>query len=349
VTPPPDPNAVVATGLLLQRPAFRLGPIDLAVPCGGRLAVVGPSGSGKTTLLRCLAGFDRPGAGAIAIDGRTVFDGAHDLPPDRRRVGFVFQDGALWPHLTALQHLTFAAPGLDRAAARDLLAQAGLAHLERRKPNAMSGGEAQRLGLVRALAGAPSVLLLDEPLRSVDVHLRDELALLVRRFADERRLATILVTHDRDEALALATDLVVLRDGHVVERGPAAELLQRPGTAFTAAFLAGAACLRTTPAAGGGVATPFGDLPAPAGDRHSLRLVLLPGEVAADAVGPATAPRGRVLACLPGEPGFVARVALHDQIVHARARVPLPVGSEAALTLLSAPRLLPWQANGSPA
>src|SRR5690606_14129291 len=123
------------------------------------------------------------------------------------------------------------------------LERVGLSGFERRKPGTLSGGEAQRLALARALAPAPDVLLLDEPLSSVDVHLRDALTLLVRSLSEERGLTLLVVTHDRDEALAMADDLVVLRNGAVVERGPAIELLGRPATAFTAAFLAQAACL----------------------------------------------------------------------------------------------------------
>ncbi|MFN6196594.1 MAG: ABC transporter ATP-binding protein, partial [Planctomycetota bacterium] len=248
-------RSVAVTDLRLQRPGFALGPLSFAAPAGGRLAIVGPSGSGKTTLLRCLAGLERPDGGAIRIGEQVVAQGATFVPPDRRGVGFVFQDGALWPHMPALQHLTFAAPGLGAAAARELLGKAGLGAHADKKPAALSGGEAQRLGFVRALAPSPAVLLLDEPLRSVDVHQRDAMALLLRGLADERGLTTVLVTHDRDEALALATDLVVLRDGQLVEAGPALDLLRAPRTAFTAAFLAGAACLPTT-ARGDVVETP---------------------------------------------------------------------------------------------
>jgi iron(III) transport system ATP-binding protein len=334
-------RSVAVTDLRLQRPGFTLGPLSFAVPAGGRLAIVGPSGSGKTTLLRALAGLDRPDAGAIRIGEQTVVDGATCVPPDRRGVGLVFQDGALWPHMTALQHLTFAAPGLGADGARALLAKAGLASHADKKPVALSGGEAQRLGVVRALAPSPSVLLLDEPLRSVDVHQRDAMALLLRGLADERGLTTILVTHDRDEALALATDLVVLHGGQLVEAGPALDLLRAPRTAFTAAFLAGAACLPTT-ARGREVDTPFGPFPRPDGEAGDLRLVLLPGEARATAAG--DGPVAKVLATTPDGAAFRVRAALGDQIVHATATAPFRPGESVRLGLASAPRLLPWQA-----
>ncbi|MGB3970165.1 MAG: ATP-binding cassette domain-containing protein, partial [Planctomycetota bacterium] len=119
-------RTVTVTDLRLQRPGFRLGPLSFAVPAGGRLAIVGPSGSGKTTLLRCLAGLERADAGTIRIGDTVVADARTTTAPDRRGVGLVFQDGALWPQMTALQHLTFAAPGLGPAAARALLDRAGL-------------------------------------------------------------------------------------------------------------------------------------------------------------------------------------------------------------------------------
>lgn len=334
-------QAVAVTDLHLQRPGFRLGPLSFAVPAGGRMAIVGPSGSGKTTLLRLLAGLDRADGGEVRIGGRIVADGRTDVPPDRRGVGLVFQDGALWPHLTALQHLTFAAPDLGSVAAGDLLARAGLAAHAHKRPAALSGGEAQRLGLVRALAPQPSVLLLDEPLRSVDVHQRDGLVLLLRTLADERRLTTILVTHDRDEALALASDLVVLHDGELVEQGTALALLRQPATAFTAAFLLGAACLPTT-AAGDRVATPFGAFPRPPAASGDLRLVVLPGEARA-AAGAGPGPQARVLSTTPHEGGFRVRAALGEQLIVARAETELAVGATATLTLAAPPRLLPWR------
>ncbi|MBL8755407.1 MAG: ATP-binding cassette domain-containing protein, partial [Planctomycetes bacterium] len=223
---------VTVHDLRLQRPGFTLGPLSISVPAGGRLAIVGPSGSGKTTLLRCLAGLERADAGSVRIGDVVVDDERTHTPPDRRSVQLVFQDGALWPHMTALAHLQFAAPGLATADAMALLARAGLQAHAHKKPSQLSGGEAQRLGLLRALAPNPSVLLLDEPLRSVDVHQRDALVLLLRTLADERNLTTVLVTHDRDEALALATDLCVLHDGQLVEAGPALQLLQQPACAF---------------------------------------------------------------------------------------------------------------------
>lgn len=332
-------NAVHVEALELQRGSFRLGPCSFSVEAGGRLAIVGPSGSGKTSLLRALAGLERPSAGTVRVGDATVVGKGIDVAPNQRGFGLVFQDGALWPHMTAVQHLRYASPGLDAAAAKALLLRAGIDALADRKPAAMSGGEAQRLSLVRTLAANPRVLLLDEPLRSVDVHQRDGLVLLLRALADERSLTSILVTHDRDEALALADQLVVMRDGRIVEHGPADRLLAEPATAFTAAFLAGAACLPVEPAGPAEVLSAFGRLPC-ANPSRALRLALAPGDC--EVVQGSGSARGSVLACVPAGPAFLVRVALGDQIANAHSTVGIRPGTIVELRLRRAPRLLPW-------
>ncbi|MEQ1631464.1 MAG: ABC transporter ATP-binding protein [Planctomycetota bacterium] len=334
-------NSVDVEGLALARGNFRLGPCSFRAEAAGRIAIVGPSGSGKTTLLRCLAGLDRPQAGTIRIGGTLVHGNGIDVAPNARQLGLVFQDGALWPHMTALQHLRFAAPTMGESEQKALLARAGLGGLEQRKPSSMSGGEAQRLGLVRTIAANPRVLLLDEPLRSVDVHQRDALVLLLRTLCAERSLTSILVTHDRDEALALATDLLVMREGRIVERGAASELLTAPKTAFTAAFLASAACLPVEQSANGTAATPFGAM-ACSGDAQNLRLVLMPGDVAAEPAQNGTGPRGEVVACLPQGSAFVVRVAFGDQIIPATSTNGIRPGDAVELRLTRPARLLPW-------
>ena len=186
--------AVSIDQLQCSRANFRLGPISLEVAAGARVAIVGPSGSGKTTLLRCLAGLQKPDSGTIKV-GDTIVDNENTrLAPAERQLGLVFQDGALWPHMSALKHLRFAAPGLSKKDALSLLERGGILAQAKKKPGTMSGGEAQRLGLLRALAPNPAVLLLDEPLRSVDVHQRDSLVLLLRSMCNERNVTSILVT-----------------------------------------------------------------------------------------------------------------------------------------------------------
>ena len=332
--------AVSIDQLQCSRANFRLGPISLEVAAGARVAIVGPSGSGKTTLLRCLAGLQKPDSGTIKV-GDTIVDNENTrLAPADRQLGLVFQDGALWPHMSALKHLRFAAPGLSKKNALSLLERGGILAQAKKKPGTMSGGEAQRLGLLRALAPNPAVLLLDEPLRSVDVHQRDSLVLLLRSMCNERNVTSILVTHDRDEALALADYLVVMRDGQLVEQGASLELLERPKTAFTAAFLRGAACLSATPNGNGRMTTVFGELDAPAGTNDDVRLVVFPGEVTADETS--DGPEAKILAATPSDgDGIRLRLACEDQIVIARAHR-VPTSDTTRLRLDAAPRFLPW-------
>lgn len=274
-------SSIEVSDLQLRRSArFALGPVSLSIASGDRVALVGPSGCGKTTLLRCLAGLERPDAGTIRIGDQVATDGKSiRLDPSARGLGVVFQDGALWPHLDAVGHLRFVAPDLDAAGARALLAEVGLHEHADRRPGSMSGGEQQRLAIARALAGKPRILLLDEPLHSVDVHLRDELCALITKLADEHGLTLIVVTHDRGEALALADEFIVLDAGKVVETGPAHEILEAPRSAFGARFLGGAACITLRVSPDGSVETPFGPLHDWEGESREFDLAVLPCDV----------------------------------------------------------------------
>ncbi|MEY4674250.1 MAG: hypothetical protein RL148_2034 [Planctomycetota bacterium] len=336
-------SSVALSALTLHRKAgFRLGPVSLAIAAGQRVALVGPSGCGKTTLLRLLAGLERAASGTISFDGRLATDGNRlVLPPQDRGIGFVFQDGALWPHLDAAAQLRFVDRGLTAAGAAALLARVGLAGKDHRTVDSLSGGERQRLALARALAGSPRMLLLDEPLHSVDVHLREELALLIRSVAEERGLTMVVVTHDRGEALAMADQLVVLQSGTVVESGPAAELLHQPRTAFAAAFLGGAACHDLVAESPMRARSAWGSFELPRGaSATSHRHVVLPGDVRLDPAGPV---QGRVLQVLPAHGGLELKVAV-DGRVHSVATEPssaLRAGDAVRLALTAAPRLLP--------
>ena len=321
---------------------FELGPLDLRFEAGVCTALVGPSGSGKSTLLRAIAGLEDIVAGTLTIGETTVSsDGTERVGASQRQVGMVFQSGALWPHMTALQHIRFAAPSLGKADALGLLERVGLGGKHKRRPAQLSGGEAQRLALARALANTPDILLLDEPLHSVDVHLRDELAALIRTVARERGLTVVLVTHDRGEALAIADHLVVLHDGRIVQSGSNLEVLERPATAWTARFVRQAAILplRRTPA---GVESAFGpidgiddELPA---ESHTLAVV--PGDAVVDEEGPA---RGTVLHSEPADAGdaFVVHVDLDGQTVRATSNAPCASGAEVGLSLRATPLILP--------
>ena len=223
--------------LRFARKAFELGPIDLEAQGGRMLVLIGPSGGGKTTLLRLIAGLEAASGGSITLGDDLLTGPGTFVPAAARRVGFVFQGLALWPHMKALAQVRFAGK-CGKKEATELLLRAGLpASLHKRLPGALSGGEAQRLAVARALAGHPRLLLLDEPLRSVDPHLRDGLQRTLRALAREGEHPTLCVTHDREEALALADDLVVLAGGRILERGRPSELCREPRHAFTARFL----------------------------------------------------------------------------------------------------------------
>jgi iron(III) transport system ATP-binding protein len=202
--------------------------IDLTVPPGSITAVLGASGSGKTTLLRLIAGFERLDGGAISIGGLIVDDGQRGVRPQHRGVGYVPQDGALFPHLTVHKNVGFGLARGERSTVAELLELVGLSGLERRYPHQLSGGQQQRVALARALAIRPSVVLLDEPFSSLDASLRAELGRDVARILAAAATTTVLVTHDQDEALALADRVAVLEDGRVLASSDPRSLYRDP-------------------------------------------------------------------------------------------------------------------------
>jgi ABC-type sulfate/molybdate transport systems ATPase subunit len=176
------------------------------------VAVVGPSGAGKTTLLRAIAGLTRPARGSITLGEEVWFGPGADVPPDRRSVGLVFQDYALFPHLTVEQNVAYG----GRNGVADLLASFGIARLAHERPGRLSGGERQRVALARALAREPSVLLLDEPLAALDADTRGRVRRELKELLDRVRLPTLLVTHDREDAAVLADRTVALAHGRLI-------------------------------------------------------------------------------------------------------------------------------------
>jgi iron(III) transport system ATP-binding protein len=239
-----------------------LAGVELELPAGSLTAILGPSGSGKTTLLRLLAGFDRPDRGTIRIAGRIVDgDGTH-VASERRKTGYVPQEGGLFPHLTVHANIAF---GLARAARRDgvgdLLEMVGLAGLERRYPHQLSGGQQQRVALARALAIKPEIVLLDEPFASLDAHLRATVREEVARILRESSTTALLVTHDQDEALSLADLVAVLRDGKIAQCDTPQRLYAAPIDEQLARFIGDANILAGV-LHGMFVDTPLGRLPA---------------------------------------------------------------------------------------
>jgi iron(III) transport system ATP-binding protein len=242
--------------------------VDLAVDAGRLVAILGRSGSGKTTLLRLICGFERVDAGEIAIDGQRVSTPALRLPPEQRRIGYVAQEGALFPHLTVADNVLF---GLPRAARRErhraeaLLEIVGLpAAYAPRWPHALSGGEQQRVALARALAPAPRLVLLDEPFSSLDAALRVETREAVAEALRQAGATALLVTHDQAEALSLGQEVAVLRAGRVVQMATPEVLYRQPADAELARFV-GEAVLLPGVADGGQVHCALGMLPLAAG------------------------------------------------------------------------------------
>ena len=197
----------------------------LQLPLEGVTVLFGPSGAGKSTVLRCLAGLDKPQQGFIRLDGETWFEEGIFVKPQRRKVGVLFQDYALFPHLTAQQNLEYGAlPAAALEAARLLRIES----LLQRKPGQLSGGERQRVALARALATKPRLLLLDEPLSALDAPAREELRLELRAVLLAAKIPALVVTHDRIEALALGDRLAVLAEGSIRQVGPVHEVFSAP-------------------------------------------------------------------------------------------------------------------------
>ncbi|HEY8527377.1 MAG TPA: ABC transporter ATP-binding protein [Acidimicrobiales bacterium] len=249
---------------------------SVTVERGQMVALLGPSGSGKTTLLRIVAGFEEPDAGTVAIGGRPVAGDGTWEEPDQRRVGMVFQDGALFPHLTVAGNVGFGHPGPGRV--EQCLDLVGLAHRARSYPHELSGGERQRVALARALATEPEVVLLDEPFASLDAGLRETLREEVAAILRSAGASALLVTHDQQEALSLADVVVVMRDGRIEQAGPPEEVYARPATRWVAEFLGAAEVVPGT-ARNGVVDSELGRFPAAAGLRGPVDLVVRPESV----------------------------------------------------------------------
>ncbi|HET7527484.1 MAG TPA: ABC transporter ATP-binding protein [Burkholderiaceae bacterium] len=213
--------------------------LSLTLPRGAIGCLLGPSGCGKTTVLRAIAGFEPVAGGVVRLDGEALADRSVHVPPEQRRVGMVFQDQALFPHLTVADNVGF---GLRRAASADariaqMLDTVGLGHAARLYPHELSGGQQQRVALARALAPAPRLLLLDEPFSSLDVELREHLAGEVRALLKRSGITALLVTHDQHEAFAIADEIGVMRDGRIEQWDSAYNLYHQPANRFVADFV----------------------------------------------------------------------------------------------------------------
>ena len=220
-----------------SRPTF--GGLNLSIAPGTVCCLLGPSGCGKTTVLRCIGGFERVSEGEIRIAGELQSSATVHIAPEQRRVGMVFQDYALFPHLSVLRNVGF---GLrDRTQAREramqLLDTVGLASAAERYPHELSGGQQQRVALARALAPAPRLLLLDEPFSNLDIDLREQLAAQVRAILKASGTTAVFVTHDQNEAFAMADEIAVMHQGRILQRATAYDLYHQPTSRFVADFI----------------------------------------------------------------------------------------------------------------
>ena len=308
--------------------------VNLEVPAGSLTAILGPSGSGKTTLLRLLAGFERANAGTISIGDSLVDGPGVYVAPERRRIGYVPQEGSLFPHLTVAANIGFGLAARDRRAGRaaSMLEMVGLAGLGPRYPHQLSGGQQQRVALARALAIEPAVVLLDEPFASLDAHLRASVRADVQDIFRRAGTTAVLVTHDQDEALSVADRVAALRDGTIAQYAAPEDLYCRPVDPGLASFV-GEANLLEGVLNGAVVKTLLGNLPldpaAPAlGTAGQVTVLIRPEHIelapADHALAPnaLSAPNGPSTADRPsasdGLPGRVTSYGYHghDAVLH---------------------------------
>ncbi|ULN44857.1 ABC transporter ATP-binding protein (plasmid) [Mycolicibacterium crocinum] len=264
--------------------------IDLALAPGTVTAVVGASGCGKTTLLRLIAGFETPDAGSVVIDGREVAAAHRMVPAHQRGVGYVAQDGALFPHLTVGQNIGYGLRGVLRGAAArarvtELLETVSLdGSLADRHPHQLSGGQQQRVALARALARRPTLMLLDEPFSALDTGLRAATRKAVAATLADAGVTTLLVTHDQEEALSLADQVAVMRDGRFTQVGAPLHVYRRPNDRFTAEFLGDCVTLACTVSDGFAYCA-LGSIPVQPGAQDGpASIVLRPEQLVATAI-----------------------------------------------------------------
>jgi len=329
--------------------------LSLHLPAGSVAALLGPSGCGKTTVLRTIAGFQPVEGGEIRIDGRLISAPGWTLPPERRHVGMVFQDFALFPHLRAWQNVAFGLRGpraRRREEARRLLGLVGLAEVETRYPHELSGGQQQRVAVARALAPRPRLLLLDEPFSNLDVDLRRRLAQDVRRLLKAQGITALFVTHDQEEAFLMGEHVGVMRDGRLLQWDTPFNLYHEPVDRFVADFVGEGCFVRSRMLDAETVETPLGRVRGnrayPWSPGTQVDMLVRPDDVILEPDGG----QGLVVDVTFRGADTLYRVRLSDGLEVQSlmpSRYEFPVGSRVAVRLEAEHLVLfPAQADGAP-
>jgi iron(III) transport system ATP-binding protein len=363
--------ATLAAGITFEQLERRYGDryalhgLSLDIAPGEVVCLLGPSGCGKTTLLRVASGIEKPSAGRVLVNGVEVAGPTRFVPPEKRGVGLMFQDFALFPHLDVLANVAFGLKSLSgdesRREALAMLERVGLAHMAHAYPHMLSGGQQQRVALARAIVPRPAVVLMDEPFSGLDVQLRDAMQEETLALLNETRATTLIVTHHPEEAMRLGDRIAVMADGRLVQVGSAEDLYAQPSTLFVARLFSEINELPVR-VAGGAVDTPIGRVPAPGlaegaaavmcVRERTVRLTAFDG----DWMPPPQTPTGRVLAGRVVMHRFLGDVCLCEVAVEGfetrlKARVPddeacLAVGTNVAIEI-DPTRALVFPANGA--
>ncbi|MCC5833391.1 MAG: ABC transporter ATP-binding protein [Opitutales bacterium] len=325
--------------------------IDLEVQAGEIFALLGPSGCGKTTTLRLIAGFERADQGSIRLHGQLVESPAKTIPPEKRNVGIVFQDYALFAHLNVVQNVMFGLKGVDKAEklrrAKAVLALVGLDHCEDSAPQTLSGGQQQRVALARTLVTQPNLILMDEPFSSLDPVLRESTRAEVRSLLHQAKMTTVLVTHDQEEALSFADRVAVMRDGKIEQIGSPEEVYNTPRTEFVARFL-GRTNLIEGKATGCMAETPLGRLRLNRTAWGKVQISLRPEHLTLIPPDPkAKRPSGQVVgrAFKGHDITYQVRFPDREWTVHTDNRTAFQVGDQALLAALEPAVVLQTEAE----
>jgi iron(III) transport system ATP-binding protein len=284
------PGAIEVTDLRKQfgrQPVLR--GVDLHVAEGAVVALLGPSGCGKTTLLRTIAGLERADGGTITIGGRPMAGPGVDVPPEKRRVGMVFQDWALFPHLDVGGNVGYGLPRKERTSERieAALELVGLGGMASRQPGTLSGGQQQRVALARAIAPQPTVLLLDEPFSNLDTALRVQVRTEIHHLLVQLGITSVFVTHDQEEAFVLGDEVAVMLEGEIVQQASPAGLYAAPATPWVASFVGDANLVPATLEAGCAT-TAVGEVPVASGSAGPATVLLRAEQLRLEAGGDAT-------------------------------------------------------------